>query len=394
MRYLAITIITFVVLIGFNSIVSNMNLANDALDIEVRLSQENQRKTDVTLSLVTFANGPIAELLQPPVSIPQHPWVTSWPKIEGEDAVASLIALHLREFNQAFVGSSFDSQGADEAIWLDHFLELRSELQLYRIELSRYLVEQARLTFLISLVGAVALIAALLTLAFIFVFKEQRKILAKSRMQNLTLEAQRQTLLASQRAMVSISDDEQRANMRAEQLANLVEQSSEAFIRINHLGQVLHFNQAASMLFSGISTLTPESSFTSLFETERSLEIQLSINPALQENTVLTIAPGANDLEAAIEFTITRVVDSGSADAIGISILASDVSLRMHEQTQLTQIIENAPNALYVFDDKGLITVANDRAEQLFGYGPGELMVSRLTIWLAQGNENSSQRYA
>mgnify|MGYP003670514199 FL=1 len=376
MRYFSITLITFVVLIVINSIVSNVNLANDALDIEFRLSEENQLLTAVNLDLSSDTPQVDwkAKALQSPLRIPEHPWVEEWPKAEAEDQINSDIVRHLLLFNDSFSDTPFDLTGQQQKRWLARHLELRTRLQILRIELARYLVERAREVFLVGSLSSIALFAALLTLVFYFVFRAQRQSLKKSQMQNITLEAQRQTLLASQRAMVSISDDEQRAILRAEQLASLVEQSSEGFIRINELGQVLHCNEAATKLFSGVKQLAPLDSFVNLFEPKRRPELQQAIERTLKDDSVLTIAPADNEIDSAIELTITRVVDSGPLNSVGVSILARDVSQLMREQKQLTQIIETAPNALFVCDEQAIITVANNQTEQLFGYEPGELI--------------------
>ena len=48
----------------------------------------------------------------------------------------------------------------------------------------------------------------------------------------------------------------------------------------------------------------------------------------------------------------------------------------------VSQILNTAADATIVSDQEGYIRVANERAEQLFGYGPGELVGQQVEVLL------------
>lgn len=56
-----------------------------------------------------------------------------------------------------------------------------------------------------------------------------------------------------------------------------------------------------------------------------------------------------------------------------IQTTAQDVSERQHAEARFRAMVEGAPNAMVMVDERGLIALANPQAERLFGYGPGEL---------------------
>lgn len=51
-----------------------------------------------------------------------------------------------------------------------------------------------------------------------------------------------------------------------------------------------------------------------------------------------------------------------------------DISDRQHAEARFRAMVEGAPNAMIMVDERGLIALANPQAERLFGYGSGELV--------------------
>ena len=380
MHYVAITVFTFIVLICANVIASNIYLADEALEIDINFSKQEQHIAKAYAGIAKYLNSGNSNLLDDPeflvepASFAAHPWINEWRETNKEPDVVPQLLRHLKSFDQHFGESGNEGSSAGNRQWLEDYLILLARVQTSQIALSRYLVVRAEQVFFTAAIASLVLTASALITIFLFIFYNQRIRLMGSRDLNRTLEIQRQTLLSSQRAMISITDDEKRANERAEKLANLVEQSSEAIVQLNHHAQVEHYNRAASILFPKIRSLPPDQPFVDLFAESSQQALKAAVNEALAKHRVVAITPPDQALDRTIEFTVTPVTNAGPDATRSVSILARDISARRQEQEQLKLIIDNAPNALFVCDEDSMITMVNNHTEQLFGYEDGELI--------------------
>jgi PAS domain S-box-containing protein len=61
-------------------------------------------------------------------------------------------------------------------------------------------------------------------------------------------------------------------------------------------------------------------------------------------------------------------------------VIARDLTEQRRAEQRFSRIFEAAPDAMLMTNREGLITMANDRAERVFGYGPGELLGREIEV--------------
>ncbi|WGO99336.1 CHASE domain-containing protein [Saccharophagus degradans] len=183
-------------------------------------------------------------------------------------------------------------------------------------------------------------------------------------------------------------------NKRAESVTKdwrmIIEQAPNALIITNETGEIVVTNAQADTLFGyapnellgqKIEVLVPHSIRTA--------------HPELRESFVA--APKARSMGAGRDLTAQRKDGSEVPVEIGLSplntpqgrlVVASivDISERKQAQHTLEKIIEQAPNALIMTDDKGTITLTNTQADHLFGYRRGELTGQKIDILVPEAN--------
>lgn len=67
-------------------------------------------------------------------------------------------------------------------------------------------------------------------------------------------------------------------------------------------------------------------------------------------------------------------VEDATGVVTGMSVIARDVTGRRQSEAKFRALVETAPDAMVIVDDGGLIQLVNAQTENLFGYGPDELV--------------------
>ncbi|MCO7223494.1 PAS domain S-box protein [Pleionea sp. CnH1-48] len=163
-----------------------------------------------------------------------------------------------------------------------------------------------------------------------------------------------------------------------ELLSLIVEQAPNALIMTDEDGTIVLSNAQAESLFGYEEGELLGTSVHSLVP-EDSRKIHPQMRKQFFDNPVPRAMGAGRDLKGQRKDGKAIPVEIG-LNPIKIRdrqlVVASivDVSHRQKEQDQLRLIIEQAPNALIMTDVSGIIVLANTQAENLFGYGPKELL--------------------
>lgn len=164
----------------------------------------------------------------------------------------------------------------------------------------------------------------------------------------------------------------------------IIEQAPNALIITNEAGHIVLTNEQADTLFG----YAPGELLNQPIEVLVPKSIR-SAHPQMRE--LFINAPKARSMGAGRDLTAQRKDDTEVPVEIGLSplntpqgrlVVASivDISERKQAQHMLEKIIEQAPNALIMTDDKGKIVLTNAQADHLFGYTRGELKDQAIEI--------------
>ncbi|MBL8445843.1 MAG: CHASE domain-containing protein [Zoogloeaceae bacterium] len=168
-----------------------------------------------------------------------------------------------------------------------------------------------------------------------------------------------------------------RARWVERRLAAIVENSSDAILSTNLKSEVVSWNAAAETMF-GIPAKK------ALGRTVA----ELIVPPELQEEDRQILHRGFAG-ETVPHFVTRRQITQGTfiavsvtvspirgdtGEVVGISKVLRDVTEQERAQTLFRRAMEAAPNAMVLLDGGEMIRLVNRRAEEMFGYEPGELI--------------------
>lgn len=183
-------------------------------------------------------------------------------------------------------------------------------------------------------------------------------------------------------------------NKRAESVTRdwrmIIEQAPNALIITNESGEIVVTNTQADSLFG----YAPNELLGQKIEVLVPKSIR-SAHPELRDSFIA--APKARSMGAGRDLTAQKKDGSEVPVEIGLSplntpqgrlVVASivDISERKQAQHMLEKIIEQAPNALIMTDDKGNITLTNTQADSLFGYERNELTGKKIDILVPEAS--------
>ena len=167
-----------------------------------------------------------------------------------------------------------------------------------------------------------------------------------------------------------------RARLSERRLAAIVENSSDAILSTNLKGEVVSWNAAAEEMFAIPARAAVGRTVAELIvPEEHRAEDQGILERGFAGDTVphfVTHRRTADGKCLAVSVTVSPIRDV-TGQVVGISKVLRDVTEQERAQALFRRAVEAAPNAMVLVDGDERIRLVNRRAEEMFGYGPGEL---------------------
>ena len=162
-------------------------------------------------------------------------------------------------------------------------------------------------------------------------------------------------------------------------LSAVLDITSDAIVVVNRRGEVCHYNAAAETLFGydrndilgqPVEVLLPEAMRerhenlrTGYYEAprQRSLESALWLSARRNDGSIF---------EAEIALYPLRT----QGEDVLVAAAVRDIRGKGTTEPMFRNLLETAPDAMVIIDDTGMIAVANEQAEQMFGYKREQLL--------------------
>lgn len=233
--------------------------------------------------------------------------------------------------------------------WINRNLDIISNLQDLNSEFNRYLSETLSKNIRTSILINLAMLVFIGSCWFYIYHNRQKELFIKSQVLNKNLIARQQELQISQRVMTSIMEDLkiEKANaldvaINYQQLASIVEQSSEAILKLDTDGTINRVNPAALILLHRpIESLLNKNLATIFGEQNKSI-IDSSIDKvkALLNKTDIQIEVPSFIIEGDISIFEIHFspLQSSEKSLIGISVFLRDITSMILYQKQLSSI--------------------------------------------------------
>ena len=161
------------------------------------------------------------------------------------------------------------------------------------------------------------------------------------------------------------------------QLAEIVQKSEDAIIRLDKDLNILHANPTAIAYFNLDYMHSEPINFLKYLSSEVQNQIKTALstlNQKTQSTKVNFLMPATeNTAERNFYLTITSLEDD-NCDSVEFAVIASDISILYEQQRVLKNIIEQAPNALIMCNSYGNIVMCNSQAAKLFDYTKDDLV--------------------
>lgn len=176
--------------------------------------------------------------------------------------------------------------------------------------------------------------------------------------------------------MLSMANSERLSD---ETLSAVLDITSDAIVVVNRRGEIRHYNAAAEMLFGydrndilgqPVEVLLPEAMRerhenlrTGYYEAprQRSLESALWLSARRNDGSIF---------EAEIALYPLRT----QGEDVLVAAAVRDIRGKGTTEPMFRNLLETAPDAMVIIDDTGMIAVANEQAEQMFGYKREQLL--------------------
>lgn len=162
-----------------------------------------------------------------------------------------------------------------------------------------------------------------------------------------------------------------------------VRPSGDSVLTLSQDGLILSLNPSAKTLFN-LSSFRPNvTAFAELFEHPQQLQITHALNKVIKNrmSCAVELQNLASQSTGQDLFEVTLVPLDGLANGeLNVAAVVRDLSDYYQEHEQLRLVIEQAPNALIITDEKGVITMTNAQADSLFGYVRNELVGESINI--------------
>jgi PAS domain S-box-containing protein len=164
----------------------------------------------------------------------------------------------------------------------------------------------------------------------------------------------------------------------------LLDCAPDAIVLVDHSGRITFVNRRTEELF-GYSRSKLLGERVELLVPERFRERHLThragyvADPQTREMGADLDLYGlrSDGSEFPVEISLSPTAEADDSQVITI---IRDVTERRSAEARFRVLLESAPDAIMLVDPAGLITLANRRAEELFGYQPGELVGSQVEL--------------
>ena len=170
------------------------------------------------------------------------------------------------------------------------------------------------------------------------------------------------------------------AKINDQRLTLVAKYSDDGLIGLDENGDISSWNPKAEALFAKPESTMLNKPLHVLFDEEDNKSIRdatqsLSATSPHISTTVKWISTTSPVIQY-LEISITGLFNGDAV--LGYSVIARDVSSRIHEIEQLKLLIEATPNAIIMSDKDGNIIQANGHAEKSFGYSKFEMLALRI----------------
>lgn len=327
---------------------------------------------------------------------------SKWPRWQQLATVEDGLSLQKQRFNRlSFNALTYQQSLEPVSQWVVTTNEQLDMAQGLYADLIRFSAErmESKLNRLLLINGI--LLISIISLWYWLSYDKQKRHLQATLALNQDLENKKRNLLASQRVMASIFDDMKHERSHAlalaednQQLASIVEQASDAIFRLDLAGVIQNVNDAAKVYFNLNGEILDGYRFAELFcdADQKAIANALAESQSRRAATVIHARPAKRyaQQEQTYEASLSVLVDNQNT-VIGLVALVRDVSYQYQEIDQLRKIIYQAPNALVMVNEQGVIVLSNGKADSLFGYEAGELLGESVEILVPQALQSSHQ---
>ncbi|HJR89786.1 MAG TPA: PAS domain S-box protein [Aeromicrobium sp.] len=178
---------------------------------------------------------------------------------------------------------------------------------------------------------------------------------------------------------------------REAQLTSLIEAAPDAFIVVGATGLIQFVNQQTENLFGyprielmgqPIEMLVPDRARSKHPDLRGSYGGQPTARPMRGRNLSGRRKDGS---EFSVDISLTPLYTS---QGLLVAAAVRDATERKEAEARFEALLESAPDAIVVADDKGTIAVANHRATDLFGYSRDELIGHPVEMLVPQQNRD------
>jgi protein-histidine pros-kinase len=179
---------------------------------------------------------------------------------------------------------------------------------------------------------------------------------------------------------------------REAQLTSLIEAAPDAFIVVGASGGIQFVNQQTENLFGyprieligqPIEMLVPDRARGK----HPNLRGSYGSHPAARPMRGRNLSGRRKDgTEFSVDISLTPL---DTPQGLLVAAAVRDATERKEAEARFESLLEAAPDAIVVVDDKGIITVANHRATDLFGYSRDELIGQPVEMLVPQQNREA-----
>jgi PAS domain S-box-containing protein len=174
-------------------------------------------------------------------------------------------------------------------------------------------------------------------------------------------------------------------------VAALVDSSSDAIIACDTHGVVTHWNPAAETMLGRSSEEAVGHPLPTLLAGKvDALGQGGDLQPLAGASLKLPQRDGAPDIDATASVAPIR---DPKGDAVGTSVILHDISERVRAEERFRLVVEATPSAILMVDTEGRISLANAKAEELFGYTRQELLGNSVNMLLDTGTRSRHDSY-
>ena len=160
------------------------------------------------------------------------------------------------------------------------------------------------------------------------------------------------------------------------QFAAIVESSDDAVIGVTLDGEIVSWNRGAERIYGYMAEEAVGRQVSFLVSPGREDEVSAYLARVRRGEHVDhfdTVRRRKDGSEIDVSITVSAVVDA-SGKVVGASAVARDVTERKRVDAMFRGLLESAPDAVVIVDERGRVVLANAQAVELLGYSRGELL--------------------